>query len=180
MTPPPTDADTADRTRCSVFDDAQSSASTDQIAHLRVLLQQRAIVLGRVDHTARRTTLIISAAIAVAVFASLLLVTQALFTALFASIFALISTQVSLWAYDIIAKRWTASSSTEQEIRNLRIQRLLTRSCPQCSYALTGLSDGVPHTGSGPSACPECGTRWPLVPPALPDERHAKTQQPST
>lgn len=48
---------------------------------------------------------------------------------------------------------------------------LVSRECPCCGYSLASL-DAVERamTGGealGPVACPECGERWPLVPPPL-------------
>lgn len=42
--------------------------------------------------------------------------------------------------------------------------------CPDCGYALMGLmNSGKPgFVGPGPSACPECGSAWPMVPPPVP------------
>lgn len=37
--------------------------------------------------------------------------------------------------------------------------------CPCCSYALRGVGDKA--AAIGPTRCPECGNRWPLVPPPL-------------
>lgn len=39
--------------------------------------------------------------------------------------------------------------------------------CPDCGYDLKGIPSAVPVVGGvnvGPAVCPECGTRWPLVP----------------
>lgn len=41
------------------------------------------------------------------------------------------------------------------------------QACPDCGYDLRNLSGpDTPHP-VGPAACPECGVRWPLVPPAI-------------
>lgn len=47
---------------------------------------------------------------------------------------------------------------------------LATQSCPDCDYDLRSLlslpDDSVAST-LGPSVRPECGIRWPLVPPTI-------------
>ncbi len=66
---------------------------------------------------------------------------------------------------------------------SLRVWRALSEpACPRCGYDLSGLdplgtfaSHGV---ATGPDACPECGTPWPLVPPAMPEEVTAQGGQP--
>ncbi len=43
--------------------------------------------------------------------------------------------------------------------------------CPDCGYGLTGVPSAIPTEriglDVGPSACPECGCAWPLVPPPV-------------
>jgi ribosomal protein S27AE len=48
-------------------------------------------------------------------------------------------------------------------------ESLTRRMCPDCGYALEGLHPSIGliegnGVAFGPRACPECGTRWPLVP----------------
>lgn len=50
--------------------------------------------------------------------------------------------------------------------RRLRLA-LETRHCPDCGYDLRGVPPAVPDRvdqTTGPASCPECGTRWPLIP----------------
>lgn len=52
---------------------------------------------------------------------------------------------------------------------------LRTRSCPNCRYALGSLPEAIDPAllggeRVGPERCPECGSRWPLVPPPVDDE----------
>lgn len=48
-------------------------------------------------------------------------------------------------------------------------ESMTRRKCPDCGYALEGLHPSIAAiegngVAFGPRACPECGTRWPLVP----------------
>jgi hypothetical protein len=46
-----------------------------------------------------------------------------------------------------------------------------SRACADCGYALLGVSPGKPeHPSLGPSRCPECGGRWPALPPQMIDD----------
>jgi hypothetical protein len=52
---------------------------------------------------------------------------------------------------------------------------LRTRSCPNCRYDLGSLPEAIDPAllggeRVGPERCPECGSRWPLVPPPVDDE----------
>lgn len=55
-----------------------------------------------------------------------------------------------------------------------RLREALDRPlCPDCGYNLEGLPEskdrcGRPAPGMGPHCCPECGTPWPMIPPAVP------------
>lgn len=55
-----------------------------------------------------------------------------------------------------------------------RLREALDRPiCPDCGYNLEGLPEskdrwGRPAPGMGPHCCPECGTPWPMIPPAIP------------
>lgn len=57
-------------------------------------------------------------------------------------------------------------------VKSRRLGRALQHvSCPFCGYDLMppgGLGDGTAGVFIGPSRCPECGDRWPLVPPPVP------------
>jgi hypothetical protein len=54
--------------------------------------------------------------------------------------------------------------------RNRLRAALVRRECPDCAYPLgqipPGLaSDMLSGLDAGPTACPECGAPWPLLPP---------------
>ncbi len=77
----------------------------------------------------------------------------------------------------VIISAATFSYLHEQRQKRSRacMSRWLACRCPACSYELEGL-DHIPpaqvaFVELGPSACPECGVAWPLVPPALTSER---------
>lgn len=69
----------------------------------------------------------------------------------------------------------SAGIARTEFLRRRALRRLESRSCPDCGYRLQGapaavapkLLKGVP---SGPVACPECGSPWPLIPPPTRDE----------
>jgi hypothetical protein len=73
------------------------------------------------------------------------------------------------------------------DIRAGRLVRaaLDRRRCPACGYDLTGTTPGIDPAAldgfdPGPSRCTECGSPWPLVPPALPtDEAVARLFTPA-
>jgi len=58
---------------------------------------------------------------------------------------------------------WAPVLRTRKRLR----ATLQSRQCPGCGYDLTALADGTDPGGGvlGPAVCPECGVRWPLVPP---------------
>lgn len=62
---------------------------------------------------------------------------------------------------------------------NLRRRRTARRfealACPDCGYGLAGMPSAIAPDRlggffSGPAACPECGSPWPLVPPPTAEE----------
>jgi len=75
-----------------------------------------------------------------------------------------------LWIFVVLV--WVALFGVQWPVRRVRRMVRATlerRQCPDCGYdlqALTELPDPVSQA-LGPRACPECGVRWPLVPPRL-------------
>jgi hypothetical protein len=80
------------------------------------------------------------------------------------------------WALAIGLAAWSAFSS-QREAR-FAARALEDVSCPACGYDLMppgGLGDASRGVFVGPARCPECGDRWPLVPPPVPESKRPKT-----
>lgn len=75
-----------------------------------------------------------------------------------------------------IVSVWAAVFLAQRPIRQVRTRiraTLNARQCPDCGYDLESLTESGDAAIQllGPTACPECGVRWPLVPPMPVDER---------
>src|SRR5690606_39549887 len=60
-------------------------------------------------------------------------------------------------------------------IRRRTLRRLDSLSCPDCGYSLHSAPNAIDPARlgglpSGPVACPECGSPWPLIPPPTTEE----------
>lgn len=71
-------------------------------------------------------------------------------------------------------------------MRRRTLRRLDSLSCPDCGYGLRGTPPGVAPERlkglpTGPAACPECGSPWPLIPPPTQQEvlNHAAWRAPA-
>jgi hypothetical protein len=59
--------------------------------------------------------------------------------------------------------------------RQRAIAGLTAGRCPDCAYPLAGIPAAlIQCPQAGPARCPECGTLWPLVPPAVLSGEHAE------
>lgn len=70
------------------------------------------------------------------------------------------------WLFVVLAAAYVIWDPVKSR-RLDRVRAQLTGGqCPRCKYDLRGHES--PESPLGPSRCSECGTPWPLIPPALP------------
>lgn len=75
------------------------------------------------------------------------------------------------WVYGASAGIAALSLGRAAVVGRLVARRVRRGGCPDCGYALAGAPAGVAPErldgfDPGPRVCPECGSAWPLVPPA--------------
>lgn len=76
---------------------------------------------------------------------------------------------------------WDRRRSTA--LRRRLLDALERHACPDCAYPLPSGPEppwSEPEEGwRGPARCPECGSRWPLVPPPIPGEEDCSSRAPT-